>query len=723
MAFVKLRGYQSRMVEKAMSGNTIVMLPTGSGKTLIAAEAVRRVLEGRGSDAKCLFLVPKVVLVQQQAAEIRNWLGQRTSVGEFHGELSLPEAFDVLVATPDKLLSAQTRSKDRKELAFSQFDLVVFDEVHHVLKDNPYRKIALRMHPPQDPSAKAPLVLGLTASPSYKVDKPGIKKDMDRLTLELRVKVSTRAIIFRRGPAPVPGREPTHLFPPPLQHWEMAEPTELQADGYHATAADTRVISAGAVAEDDMPLLLKEHRKHLVPPEQRKPHLMARTFWDRVKREKATPFSVALVKSVHALEAIVAEADSIFESPLCKNKLADWGLYAHKRTPRGAGVLGKLYPRLENWYEALRILVASWEEDIDLVLMFLKMRGEWDAENIRCGVSEQMFKCSAKRFAAEASQVYKYNSLAFTKIEDLKRELLEQLHKRQGQDRTDKGAADREGAAITGAHGGGKPSPVRGIIFVQQRIATHIVDYFIKQDDELRTAGFRSAFLYSTKTKGAATASLRLTPSEADRALNDFRSGDANLLVATSVAEEGLDVPEANLVVRYDSVQNAVSFVQASGRARQQNSEQLVLSERSDRNVPKMQAAVSEMRQVVAEFTARTPQDREAESNERMQQERKAAEARERGARDVLLHGGTSALATINLYTKKTKAVVEALCNQGVANPLGASVETPLWDCTITYKSALAQVEGAGTAQTKKLAKRSAAEDLLQKLKKSKTQT
>lgn len=41
-----------------------------------------------------------------------------------------------------------------------------------------------------------------------------------------------------------------------------------------------------------------------------------------------------------------------------------------------------------------------------------------------------------------------------------------------------------------------------------------------------------------------------------------------NLLVATSVLEEGIDVPSCNLVVRFDRIQTYTSYVQSMGRAR-----------------------------------------------------------------------------------------------------------------------------------------------------------
>jgi len=58
----------------------------------------------------------------------------------------------------------------------------------------------------------------------------------------------------------------------------------------------------------------------------------------------------------------------------------------------------------------------------------------------------------------------------------------------------------------------------------------------------------------------------------ANETLADFRIGDLNLIVATAVAEEGLDIQACCNVVRWDLPANMVSWAQSRGRARQQRS-------------------------------------------------------------------------------------------------------------------------------------------------------
>lgn len=48
-------------------------------------------------------------------------------------------------------------------------------------------------------------------------------------------------------------------------------------------------------------------------------------------------------------------------------------------------------------------------------------------------------------------------------------------------------------------------------------------------------------------------------------ALELFRDGEYKVIMATTVAEEGLDIKECNLVVRYDYAGSPVAMMQARG--------------------------------------------------------------------------------------------------------------------------------------------------------------
>ena len=62
--------------------------------------------------------------------------------------------------------------------------------------------------------------------------------------------------------------------------------------------------------------------------------------------------------------------------------------------------------------------------------------------------------------------------------------------------------------------------------------------------------------------------SVGMTQNEQDRVIQRFHTGEKNLLLATSVAEEGLDIKDCNYVIRYNMMGNEISTVQSRGRVR-----------------------------------------------------------------------------------------------------------------------------------------------------------
>ena len=63
--------------------------------------------------------------------------------------------------------------------------------------------------------------------------------------------------------------------------------------------------------------------------------------------------------------------------------------------------------------------------------------------------------------------------------------------------------------------------------------------------------------------------------------LDSFRSGKCNVMVATDIAQEGLDVPQCNYVIRYEFVSNEIGTIQSRGRARAEEGKLYLITEKS----------------------------------------------------------------------------------------------------------------------------------------------
>ncbi|KAM6957770.1 ATP-dependent RNA helicase DHX58 [Aplochiton taeniatus] len=103
----------------------------------------------------------------------------------------------------------------------------------------------------------------------------------------------------------------------------------------------------------------------------------------------------------------------------------------------------------------------------------------------------------------------------------------------------------------------------KGILFCKTRKSAHCLDDWVRNNPALQTAGIKAAIL-----TGAGNTLSHMTQNEQKGTIQQFRGDTLNLLISTSVAEEGLDIQQCNLVVRYGLLTNEIAQQQATGRAR-----------------------------------------------------------------------------------------------------------------------------------------------------------
>ncbi|NWT04379.1 DHX58 helicase, partial [Mionectes macconnelli] len=122
----------------------------------------------------------------------------------------------------------------------------------------------------------------------------------------------------------------------------------------------------------------------------------------------------------------------------------------------------------------------------------------------------------------------------------------------------------------------------RGIVFTKTRQSAHSLLSWLQGTATLCGQHIRAAVLtgagYSNQTR-------HMTQNEQQDVIKQFRAGALNLLFSTSVAEEGLDIPECNIVVRYGLMTNEIAMMQARGRARAENSVYSILTKANSKEL------------------------------------------------------------------------------------------------------------------------------------------
>lgn len=160
---VEKRAYQDKLIQKALTGNSLIVMPTALGKSFLGMVASAYVLEkDRG---KILFLAPTKPLATQHYNNFKKIINLPDSDFALLTGTICPskrqeiwEVSRVISATP------QTIQNDiiKGNISLADVAMLVIDECHHTTKKYAYVNVA-KWYMEQ---RKNPLILGLTASPS-----------------------------------------------------------------------------------------------------------------------------------------------------------------------------------------------------------------------------------------------------------------------------------------------------------------------------------------------------------------------------------------------------------------------------------------------------------------------------------------------------------------------------------------------------------------------------
>lgn len=446
---VEERAYQVNIAKACLGRPTLVVLPTGMGKTVVAAMVIAETLRRKGG--RILFLAPTKPLVEQHAASLRDILVV-DRIALFTGEATSPEERELLWRENKIVVSTpQVIRNDLRAERFTLEDvsLIVFDEAHRAVGDYAYVDVAAAYK-----EVPGRLALGMTASPGSSAEK----------ILEVCSNLGITAVEIR---------------------------TEYDADVVpyvHGLAIQRVAVDAPDVAKDLRALL------RTVFDEQVE-RLKKAGFLRGKPRPTLKDLLAAGDEARKALDA--GQKDGRLYGVLTAQAIAMKANHAiGLAETQGLGALRAFFDRLE----------ADAQSKADV--QFLKHAKVQEAVKIARATSDEHPKVNKTLWVVREQFLAKPDSkiIVFTHYRDTADRMTQEIAKLPG---------------------------IRPVRFVGQ--STHGEDVGLSQKEQVEI-------------------------------LERFKRGEVNVIVATSIGEEGLDIPQVDLVVFYEPVPSEIRTIQRRGR-------------------------------------------------------------------------------------------------------------------------------------------------------------
>ncbi len=453
---VEKREYQINIAKSALRGNTLVVLPTGLGKTIIALLVIVEILDKRGG--KILFLAPTKPLVEQHARTIKT-LTKIKGIAVFTGEVSkkkrkeLVKDAKIIVATP-QVVQNDALSGD---LNLKDFSLIIFDEAHRAVGNYAYVYIAKKYRELR----KDHLILGITASPGGNEEK--IMEIIENLGIE-NVEIRT---------------------------------------------------------EDDKDV---------------KPYVKGfKIRWVELPMPQELKELYTKLKELY--KAIILE-------------LRKFGLFATVRKPTRSDVLRaqklvqqEIREGKSEFYQAAMLLTMAIK--IDYALEYLETQGFESCYSYLLRIVEE----GNSKGGSKAARTLIRDSM-FIEVMRIAQKIKENIQNVENPKLNALKSIVRKELAAN--------RDLRIIVFTHFRETAQIVADALNE-----VPGARAIRFVGQASKGE---DKGLKQKEQVKIVEDFKNGKYNVLVATSVAEEGLDIPATDLVIFYEPVPSEIRSIQRRGR-------------------------------------------------------------------------------------------------------------------------------------------------------------